>query len=130
MSSRILNNGKRVSSPREGNPRPLTASPQGSHLESVSGVAGMQPDLQSVLDNSNMPPEAVTVHTVTTLRDHILSLPGACSEDCIARDNGHPGTGRVTLGREGDTSRSCCPPRLSKLCSLVPMLKAIEDLDL
>lgn len=53
----------------------------------------MEPDLQSVVDNGDMLSEAVTVRTVTTLQDCILSLPGACTrsiracfEECIARD--------------------------------------------
>lgn len=86
---------------------------QGSHLESASGVVGMELDLQSVVDNGDMTPEAVTDCTMTTLGDNILPLPGTCtrgirtcSEERIARDNGCPGTSRVTLGSEGETSWS------------------------
>lgn len=122
---------------QEGAPHPGKSTLVSPHPGICQWGSWMEPDLQSVVDNGDMSPEAVTVRTVTTLRDHILSLPGArtrsiraCSEECIARDNGYPGTGRVTLGREGETSRSCCPPWLSKISSLVPMLRAIEDLDL
>jgi hypothetical protein len=123
----VLSNGKRGLPTQGGEPlSPRLA--QGSYFESASGIVGMEPDLQSVVDNGDMPPAAVT-----TLQDHIPPLPGACTcsiractEECIARDNGHPGT-----GREGETSGSCCPPWifcgwLSKLSSLVSMLRALR----
>lgn len=61
-------NGKR-GLPTQGRASLFPHLAQGSHLESASGVVGMEPDLlESVVDNGDMPAEAVTVHTVTTSR--------------------------------------------------------------